>query len=331
MIRESAELVAVTERWLKAFLNDDGPALANLVSRHSATRYLGTDPGEHWRGTEVAIALPVHIQEIHQRLGFRIDAESIAAFEAGDAGWSIVIGKVVFGDGPERDVRVILVFVMEDGVWRIVLAQNGLVAPNQQWVGIEMTRGLQALVGDIDDDDESTIRSTVTEGTVALMFTDIVDSSIWLTSLGDAAWADVMSWHDGELRRIVDQHGGEVVKTLGDGAMAAFDSTRAAARAARSIQGAIAEATDLPDIEVRIGLHVGEVVQTGEDFLGLAVHKAARIASAAGGGEIMVSNAVSALLGDDPEFGFGEGTDMVLKGLDGVHPVFPLRSVTEPS
>ncbi len=87
---------------------------------------------------------------------------------------------------------------------------------------------------------------------------------------------------------------------------------------------ALAAPSERPDIEVRIGLHVGEVLVTGEDYLGRAVNKAARIASAATGGQIYVSNAVAALLDDDPEFAFGESSRVVLKGLDGSHEIVPL-------
>ena len=75
---------------------------------------------------------------------------------------------------------------------------------------------------------------------------------------------------------------------------------------------------------MRIGLHVGEVVQTGDDYLGQAVHKAARIASTASGGEIQVSTSVAALLEDNPEFAFGPPVEFVLRGLDGTHRIMRL-------
>ena len=117
----------------------------------------------------------------------------------------------------------------------------------------------------------------------------------------------------------------QIVKTLGDGAMAAFDSTRSAAQAAIKIQGSLSEERNQPDLKIRIGLHVGEVLQTGEDYLGQAVNKAARIASAAAGGEIMVSSAVAALLSDDPQFEFGMPINSELKGLPGTHSTVPMK------
>jgi adenylate cyclase len=132
--------------------------------------------------------------------------------------------------------------------------------------------------------------------------------------------------HDQTICGIVEAHSGVVVKTLGDGAMAAFESTRLGARAALEIQRVVTAHSDLPDLRVRVGLHVGDVVQTGDDYLGQAVNKAARIASAADGGEIMVSAAVNALLADIPEFGFGAPMDIELKGFPGVHQVASLET-----
>ncbi len=77
----------------------------------------------------------------------------------------------------------------------------------------------------------------------------------------------------------------------------------------------------LPAMKIRIGLHVGDVVLTDDDYLGNTVNKAARIAAAARGGEIVASSSVRSLLGDDPEFGFGEIQTVHLKGIEGLHEV----------
>jgi class 3 adenylate cyclase len=324
VVRESPELTAIARRWLDAWMDADGAAMANLLSRHEATRYIGTDPIEFWRGTEAATAIPAHVVEIKDRVTPRFELSHLEAFENERTGWAIIVGTVHFAAIASFELRAILIFVLEEGVWRVIMAQNGLAIPNIEAVKVEITAGIESLLGEMDDDGESTIRDSISEGTVALMFTDIVDSTAWLTQLGDEQWTHLVGWHDEMVRGVVERHGGVVVKTLGDGAMAAFDSTRSAARAAREIQETMELPSDRPDIEVRIGLHVGEVMQTGDDFLGQAVNKAARIASAAAGGEIRVSNAVAALLGDTPEFEFGAPVETVLKGLDGMHSVLPL-------
>ena len=101
---------------------------------------------------------------------------------------------------------------------------------------------------------------------------------------------------------------------------------REAARAAIDIQRAFEERVERPPLRVRIGLHVGDAVFTEDDYLGTAVNKAARIASAAMGGEIIASSSARALLSDDPEFAFGEAHSVELKGIDGVHEIAEVLS-----
>ena len=315
----------MARRWATAYMEADGKSMANLYSTSDAVRYIGSDPEEVWRGAEIATALPFHMLDIRDRLGVVIDIADIEAFELGKSGWASIRAMVRFGDRAPVELRVTLVFALEDGVWRIVYSANGLVRDNLDVVGIAITKGLEALLGEMGDNAEEQIRASIREGMATLMFTDIEGSTEWLTRVGDEAWARVVGWHDQTVRRIVDEHSGTVVKTLGDGAMAAFDSVRSAARAAIAIQGAMGENADAPDLRVRIGLHVGEVLQMAEDYLGQAVNKAARIASAAEGGEIKVSTAVAALLADGAEFMFGTPVDTELKGLPGVHPVMTLQ------
>jgi class 3 adenylate cyclase len=328
VIERSAELEVVAQRWANAYMAGDGAALANLVSRDDATLYLGTDPAEVWAGRDVAVVLPQHISDVQEKLSPDFELSSVVAYELGTTGWASITGRAILR-GREFRTRAILIFALEHGVWRVVLCENSLPTPNPEVIGVELTRGIEALLDEIGETGEVTIRDAISEGTVALVFTDIVDSTAWLTQLGDDRWAQTVRWHDDAVRSIVEEHGGTVVKTLGDGAMIAFDSTRAAARAARAIQQAVTAAADQPDIEVRIGIHLGEVVRTGEDYLGRAVNKAARIASMASGGEIQVSNSVAALLGDDPEFEFGPPVETVLKGLDGTHQIMSLAWQTE--
>ena len=162
------------------------------------------------------------------------------------------------------------------------------------------------------------------EGTVTLCFTDIEKSSALAQRLGNRRWARLLQWHDDSIRSIVEHSGGEVVKTLGDGTMIAFEATQPAAHAAIRIQRAMAARQEPPLLRLRIGVHIGDVIKTGDDYIGHAVNKAARIAAAAHAGEIMVSGAFLAMLSDAPEFHFGDTADIELRGLDGLHRVAPL-------
>ncbi len=123
------------------------------------------------------------------------------------------------------------------------------------------------------------------------LFTDIVDSTRLLETLGDEKWRRLLARHDEILRERIVEHGGEVVKKTGDGVFASFDNSRAAIDAAVSIQRALAAEIVAPD--VRIGAHTGAAFRTGSDgadYGGQDVHVAARIGAAAGAAEILVSS-----------------------------------------
>lgn len=167
------------------------------------------------------------------------------------------------------------------------------------------------------------------EGTVTLCFTDIVKSSALAQTLGNRRWARLLQWHDETIGSIVESRGGEVVKTLGDGTMIAYEATQPAAYAAIQIQRAMAARREAPQLRLRIGIHIGDVIKTGDDYIGHAVNKAARIASVARGGEIMASGAFVVMLSDSSEFEFGDISEIELRGLDGLHRVAPLLHDSE--
>jgi class 3 adenylate cyclase len=124
-----------------------------------------------------------------------------------------------------------------------------------------------------------------------LMFTDIVGSTKLAAELGDRAWRELLGRHDRGVRNVLDRHRGREVKTTGDGFLAVFDGAGRAVRAAIDVRSA---ARDV-GLEIRAGVHTGEVEVAGDDVRGVAVHEAARIAAAAGPGEILVSSTTSQL------------------------------------
>ena len=122
------------------------------------------------------------------------------------------------------------------------------------------------------------------------LFTDIVDSTRLLDTLGDEKWKKLLARHDALLREQIVEQGGEVIKQTGDGFFAAFDNPRAAVEAAVAIQRALADEIVAPD--VRIGAHNGGAFYTDSelsDYGGEGVHVAARIGAAAGPAEILFS------------------------------------------
>ncbi|MFN2560471.1 MAG: adenylate/guanylate cyclase domain-containing protein [Jatrophihabitans sp.] len=147
-------------------------------------------------------------------------------------------------------------------------------------------------------------------GTV--LFTDVVNSTPLLARIGDAAYRELRGSHERQVRLRVDEHGGRVANVIGDGTLSVFDGPAKAVRCADRIR---TDAEGL-GIEVRAGLHTGELVRTGRDVTGLGVHIGARICALAGPGEVLVSGTVSDLVaGSGLEF--ADRGRHALKGVPG--------------
>jgi class 3 adenylate cyclase/pimeloyl-ACP methyl ester carboxylesterase len=125
-----------------------------------------------------------------------------------------------------------------------------------------------------------------------VLFTDIVDSTEHLASLGDRRWTAMLDAHDRAVREQLHRHRGREIKTTGDGFHACFDGPGRAIACAT----AITKAADDLGLQVRAGMHTGECDVRGDDLAGLAVHLAARIGSLAGPGEVLVSTTVKDLV-----------------------------------
>jgi pimeloyl-ACP methyl ester carboxylesterase len=154
-----------------------------------------------------------------------------------------------------------------------------------------------------------------------ILFTDIVDSTTQATRLGDKAWRELLQAHDATIRREIARFRGSEVKSLGDGFLILFDGPARAIHCAQSITNAMAPL----GIQVRAGLHTGEVERTATDVLGVAVHLAARIMATAGPGEVTISRTVKDLVaGSGIEFdSTGEHS---LKGIDEKWLLFKVRA-----
>jgi len=129
------------------------------------------------------------------------------------------------------------------------------------------------------------------EKLAAMMFTDIVGSTDLVGVIGDESWADLIAWHDRTIRVVIDEYSGTEIDHAGDGFFVSFDTPEDALGCATQIQRVLRrhrkEAGFSP--HVRIGIHLGPVLQSQEGLLGRQVHVAARVASAGEGDEILVS------------------------------------------
>jgi class 3 adenylate cyclase len=150
-----------------------------------------------------------------------------------------------------------------------------------------------------------------------VLFTDIVGSTERAAALGDHHWKTLLDSHDTITRRVVEQSEGRTVKLTGDGVLATFDGPGRALRCAQSLRDAL----HTLDIEIRAGIHTGEIEMRGDDIGGIAVHVAARVCEHARPGEILVSGAVPLhMIGSGVVFEpRGERT---LKGVPGEWPLF---------
>ena len=156
-----------------------------------------------------------------------------------------------------------------------------------------------------------------------VMFSDIVSSTEQAAQIGDRRWRELLDRHDDLIREELSDHGGREVKMTGDGFLALFDGPARAIRCAVAIQRAL----QAEGIEVRIGLHSGEVELRGSDVGGIAVHLGSRVASMAAPGEVVVSSTVRDLVA-------GSGIRFDDRGeheLKGVPERWHLYAVTAPS
>ena len=143
-----------------------------------------------------------------------------------------------------------------------------------------------------------------------VLFTDLVDSTGLAAGMGDRRWHRVLVEHQELVRRQLGRFGGREVKTTGDGFLATFDGPARAIRAADAIGAGVRD----QGLEVRAGLHTGEVELLGDDIGGIAVHTAARVLAKAGAGEILCSRTVKDLVAGSG-FAFADRGTRSLKGV----------------
>ena len=143
-----------------------------------------------------------------------------------------------------------------------------------------------------------------------MLFTDIVGSTARAQQLGDQRWHDLLDAHHTTVRRELARFRGNEVKSLGDGFLATFDGPARAVRCAK----AISEAVDPLGLQVRSGLHTGEIEIAAHEVQGIAVHIASRVAALAGPGEVLVSRTVKDLAAGSG-LHFDERGRHLLKGL----------------
>ena len=153
-----------------------------------------------------------------------------------------------------------------------------------------------------------------------VLFTDIVGSTERARALGDHAWHQLLDVHDAMVRTHLERYRGREVKATGDGFLATFDGPARAIRCATELTDALRSS----GVEIRAGLHTGEVDVRGDDVGGIAVHTAARVQAEARPGEVLVSRTVTDLVAGSG-ISFVDRGSHVLKGLAGEWQLFAVQ------
>ncbi|HUP53961.1 MAG TPA: adenylate/guanylate cyclase domain-containing protein [Methylomirabilota bacterium] len=211
---------------------------------------------------------------------------------------------VLMDEGTELDISAGDAFEIPPG-------HDAWVVGDEPWDTVEFASA--AIYGATPDENESVLAT--------ILFTDIVDSTARLSQIGDVRWRRVLLQHDQAMRAQLDRYRGREVGTTGDGFLALFDGAVRAVQCARSMTAAV---RDL-DIEIRAGLHTGEVLIAGGQARGLSVHAAARVAALAGPGEVLVSSTTHDLL-DGSGLEFASRGEHQLKGLTGARTIYALEA-----
>ena len=207
--------------------------------------------------------------------------------------------------------------------------RNRPAAPAMESVtSAETSVSLAAIVATVDVDLPYYRGQTSPDGMMTIVFTDIEGSTELLEQLGEEPWLELMQSHNRIVRDCVAGHGGDVVKSQGDGFMIVFRSAASALMCAVHLQRTFARyngGNPGRELRVRIGLHTGNIFAADADFLGRAVIMAARLTGHARGGEVLVSDACRGYTERLGRWQFGPALELRLKGLAAPERAYPLE------
>jgi class 3 adenylate cyclase len=157
-----------------------------------------------------------------------------------------------------------------------------------------------------------------------VLFTDMIDSTKKAAEIGDQKWKELLEEHDKIAREEVEKNNGKMIKSLGDGFLATFDSPTRALRCAFSVR----QSLNKLGIQIRAGIHTGECIFSGNDISGIAVHIASRITEMASPNEILVSNTVRDLVYGSGIL-FEDKGEYKLKGIEEKRALFSLKQFNQ--
>jgi class 3 adenylate cyclase/pimeloyl-ACP methyl ester carboxylesterase len=287
-----------TREWFEALMADwstwgEGASIARL-----APSIAGDPRVRAWWGRVQLMSGNPRTIEAHSRVAFNTDTRPIlpairvptlVIHRTDDRGVSVEQGRYLAGHIP--GARYVELPGVDHLPW---VNGNDILAEIEEFV-----TGHRPVV------EEDTILATV-------MFSDIVDSTVLASRLGDRRWTQLLDAHHAAVRQELQRHSGTEIDTAGDGFLATFDGPARAIRCATAIQRAVRPL----ELRLRIGLHTGEVQRHGDKVSGIAVHTGARIAALARPGEVLVSSTVRDLVAGSG-ISFEEAGAHALKGIPG--------------
>jgi class 3 adenylate cyclase/pimeloyl-ACP methyl ester carboxylesterase len=271
----------------------DDPTLANWLAR---VQRLAASPGEARR--LLASAIDLDVRHALPRIG----VPTLVMVRSGERGWDVRHSRYLAAHIPGAR------YVEMDGV------------DSFPFIGDS-----DAILEEVEEFLTGARQREVTRALRTVLFTDIVDSTARAARIGDGRWRDLLARHHEDVRKELKRFGGNEVKTVGDGVLGTFGGPPSSAlRCALEISAAAQEL----GVEVRIGMHTGEVELIGDDVAGMAVHIAARVGGLAAAGEVLVSGTVFGTVVGGP-FSFEDRGLHELKGVPGRWPLFTLRATAD--
>ena len=286
------ELVPFTERIIRSFLADDTNAVIDAIADHPGSVLIGSDDEEWYEGFDtVAAYLRAYFAEDRASGGTlfeRFSLDNVLAWKEGSVGWVAAHIRASTPHSGEFSARFSFVVHEEGAHWRIVHWHASVAVTNEAVWGRTITTSVEDLLAWVKDY-ESPTGAMAEDGTVAIMFTDVVGSTALLEELGEQKWIEVLAQHSEIVRQQTAVFGGTVVKSQGDGFMLAFPAIGSGAACAVALQRALQTGADGVALQVRVGMHCGNAKVEGGDFFGRTVVFAARLSGEAKGGEILIS------------------------------------------
>jgi len=322
-MKKSAEVESVVRRFLEARVTMDIEAMRSLHSDSEFLRLIATD--DVWlQGHSAVLPAGGSVGDPEDWAIKDSNILRIEAFDEGAVAWAAAEQERTLVSGFTFTLRMTMVLRLESSIWRVIQLHFSTAVPDDESIfkPIDLPQTLSDLLDSLDGDIPHEAIDRAGLATATVMFTDVVDSTTLSKEMGDERWSEAISEHFRLVNAIVEEQGGMQIKTLGDGGMYVFPSATSAVQGAIGVQRVV-DSGDEP-FNLRIGVHTGDLIPNDGDVVGLTVHKAARIAATAQGGQILVSETTNDIVGPH-KFDFDLAIRAELKGLDGIHSLHPLH------